>query len=68
MFACHAATARRLLTAAALAGHEADRCPPRCRACGQPLTVGDYVDPLHPYGHAGNLHQRCDLKAPQPRR
>lgn len=52
--------ARRTLTAAELAFHQQDGCPPKCRKCGQPLRVGDYVDPFHPWHHDGNLHLRCE--------
>jgi hypothetical protein len=58
----HATPSRRILTAAALALHQQDGCPPKCRLCGQPLREGDYVDCQHPYDHDGNLHKRCEEK------
>jgi hypothetical protein len=59
----HADPQRRTLTAPALAMHVQDECPPKCRKCGHPLRVGDYVDCFHPWDHAGNLCVRCEENA-----
>ena len=59
---------RRHLTRATLDGFAADGDDlPRCRVCGGALHPGDYVDPYHPYMHAGNLHAHCAADAPEPR-
>lgn len=65
MHATHADPARRVLTDAAIAGYaKHDEPHPTCRVCGHRLAAGDFVDPLHPWDHSGNLHQRCADQAP----
>lgn len=67
MIQTFAEPAKKILTEKALAIHAEDGCTPTCRVCGHKLKVGDFVDPFHPYAHAGNLHQQCAADAPKPR-
>lgn len=59
MTATHADPKKKVLTDSLLRLHRHDDCVPSCGVCGKALTAGDYVDPFHPWDHAGNVHRKC---------